>query len=114
MGEQAVVDAVVERFVNRVRGALKVHKIILYGSRARGDSLNESDYDMIIVSDDFRGLPFCERIVWMYRYFPVGEYGFEPLCYTREEFKRKSEQICIVREAIREGIEVFSAEREIQ
>ena len=33
----------------------------LFGSRARGDSLDVSDWDMVIVSATFISMPFPER-----------------------------------------------------
>jgi len=35
-----------------------------------------------------------------------GPHGIEPLCYTPEEFDRKRQQICVVAEAVKEGVEV--------
>ena len=38
---------------------IKVHKIILFGSRARGDFKEDSDWDILVVVD--RKLSFCEK-----------------------------------------------------
>jgi hypothetical protein len=108
MGKKAtgpVLAPVVTDFARRVRAAFKVDKIILFGSRVRGDYLSESDYDFIIVSDDFKGLPFNRRMTLMYELWD-SSLPIEPLCYTKEEFERKSNQISIVRDAVRDGIEV--------
>ena len=96
---------VVTEFARRVRAAFKVDKIIFFGSRVRGDHLIDSDYDFIIVSDDFKGLPFTRRMTLMYEFWD-SPLPIEPLCYTKEEFERKSNQISIVRDAVREGIGV--------
>lgn len=42
-------------FVNKVRNAFgeRVKKIILYGSRARGDADKESDYDFLVLLEPF-------------------------------------------------------------
>lgn len=80
-------------------------KVILFGSRARGDWLKESDYDFVIVAERFEGVPFVRRPVDLYRYWQ-GRPGAELLCYTPEEFERKRREIGIVREAVREGIEL--------
>lgn len=89
--------------------ALKQHfgaeRVILFGSRARGDWLKESDYDFIVVSPQFEGVHFVRRPVELYRYWK-GHPGVELLCYTPEEFERKRRQISIVREAVREGVEL--------
>ena len=38
---------------------IKVHKIILFGSRARGDFKEDSDWDILVLVD--RKLNFCEK-----------------------------------------------------
>ncbi|TET40057.1 MAG: hypothetical protein E3J65_02140 [Dehalococcoidia bacterium] len=108
MGKKAtwpVADPLVTEFARKVRAAFNVEKIIFFGSRVRGDHLIDSDYDFIIVSDDFKGLPFTERMTLMYEFWD-SNLPIEPLCYTREEFHRKSNQISMVSDAVREGIEV--------
>jgi hypothetical protein len=107
MGKEATrpLDPLVTEFARRVRAAFKVEKIIFFGSRVRGDHLIDSDYDFIIVSDDFKGFPFTERMTLMYDFWD-SSLPIEPLCYTKGEFKRKSSQISVVSEAVREGIEL--------
>jgi predicted nucleotidyltransferase len=95
----------IEDFLERVRRKLKPEKIILFGSRARGEALEESDYDLIIVSRVFENKSMHERIVEVLR-LHEGRIAIEPICLTPEEFERKSREICIVREAVREGIDL--------
>lgn len=108
MGRRKV-TADIEPFVLEFAEALKrnfgAEKVILFGSRARGDWLHESDYDFVVVSRHFEGLPFVRRPVPLYEHWHQWP-GVELLCYTPEEFERKSRQISIVREAVREGIEL--------
>ena len=40
---------------------MKIEQMILYGSRARGDYLKQSDVDVIVVSDAYASVPFFER-----------------------------------------------------
>ena len=46
-------DPVVQEFVTMLRQRLGAHlcQILLFGSRARGDAHNDSDYDMLVVVD---------------------------------------------------------------
>lgn len=48
-------ERVINEFVERVRRTFKerVKRIILYGSRARGDADKESDYDFIVLLEPF-------------------------------------------------------------
>ena len=54
---------VIDRFhrVIEARG-IKLQKIILYGSYANGTNSEESDIDLVIVSDDFSKKGYWERI----------------------------------------------------
>jgi hypothetical protein len=88
--------------VDRIKDEFKPKLVILFGSRARGDYLKDSDYDLIIVSERFKNFDFRERIVKVYELVdrPV---RLDVLCYTPEEFERKKNQICIVKKAVEEG-----------
>ncbi len=83
-------------------------RIIFFGSRIRGDYLEDSDYDVIVVSKAFRGKHFTERSSDVLRLlWKAGIHGdFEILCYTPEELERKKKSLGIVREALKEGIVV--------
>jgi len=51
----------VRRVVEAVRREIPDARIILFGSRARGDYLKTSDIDLIIVSRVFGGMHFSDR-----------------------------------------------------
>jgi len=78
----------------------------LFGSRARGDNFNDSDYDIIIVSPDFANILFTQRIAKMYDFWKHYPLDIEPICYTPEEFEKKKKQIGLVQQAVKEGIEL--------
>ncbi len=44
-------------FIDEVRVRLSPSKVILFGSRARGDSIAGSEYDIIVGSAKYRGVP---------------------------------------------------------
>jgi len=96
---------ITKKFAERIRKTYSPAKIILFGSRARGDHFLKSDFDFIIVSKKFQGTKFITRLSEIYDYWdePV---DIEAICYTPEEFKRKSKQYGIVRKAVEEGIEL--------
>ena len=95
----------VKRFVARVKKDYRIVKAIFFGSRTGKDWLRDSDVDVILVSPDFRGIFFTDRMSRMYAYWK-SKYALEVLCYTPEEFEKKSKQISIVKEALRKGIEI--------
>ncbi|MBI5804285.1 nucleotidyltransferase domain-containing protein [Candidatus Pacearchaeota archaeon] len=80
-------------------------KVILFGSRARGEHLEDSDIDVIVVSKKFNGINFRERIIEAYGMWDKKQ-GLDIICYTPEEFEKKKKQIGIVQEAVKEGIEL--------
>jgi len=97
------IDDRVRNFVERLSSGLDVEEIILFGSRARGDHLIDSDYNFIIVSKDFEGIFFPDRCKLIYKYWDKWDCPVEALCYTPQEFDKKSSEICVVSEAVREG-----------
>lgn len=100
-------DSKIIDFVRRVRKKYNIDKAIFFGSRARGDYFKDSDYDIVLVSADFDKIPFMQRIANMYEFWRHYPLEIEPLCYTPKEFKKKSTQYGIIREAVKEGITVI-------
>ncbi len=98
-------DDRVRSFVERIKQEYRIEKIIFFGSRVRGENLEDSDYDIIVVSKDFQGVFFTDRISELSRYWSH-DIPLEVLCYTPEEFREKSKQISIVREAVRDGLTI--------
>lgn len=99
------VDKWLERFLKIIKEKYSPEKVLIFGSRARGDHLLESDVDMIIVSSQFEGINWIKRIrevsdLW------EGLVLLEPLCYTPHEFEEKRKLIGIVNQAVKEGVEV--------
>ncbi|MGP3667157.1 MAG: nucleotidyltransferase domain-containing protein [Candidatus Bathyarchaeota archaeon] len=79
--------------------------ILLFGSRVSGEYLTDSDIDLIVVSNRFKDVEFVERPANVLRilYREGVKEPLDILCYTVEEFKRKSQEIGIVKEALKTG-----------
>ena len=92
-------------FAARIKKAYSPEKIILFGSRARGDNFKTSDFDFIVVSEKFQETPFLERPSELYDYWNEA-IDIEAICYTPQEFARKIKQHGIVRNAVKEGVEL--------
>lgn len=88
-----------------IKKEFKPEKIILFGSRARGDNLKTSDIDLIVVSKKFEGVDWRKRMINVFGDWDKKQM-LEPICYTPEEFEKKKKQIGIVRQAVKEGIEL--------
>ena len=93
----------IKDFIEKVKKVFEPEVMIIFGSRARGDELRESDYDMIIVSEKFRGINFVRRMEKVYKLWDLDERA-DIICYTPEEFEEKKKQIGLVRRAVEEGI----------
>lgn len=92
-------------FKKRINKDIHISKMLLFGSLARGNYRRWSDIDLLVVSKDFRNIKKVRRPVRLYGYWTY-KYPVEFLCYTPEEFKRLSKRVTIVREAVKEGIEI--------
>lgn len=104
MDEEAV--ARINGFLKKVGERYHLQQAILFGSRARGDHFQHSDVDLLLVSEDFAGIPFPDRPSPLYVYWN-DDLPLEILCYTPEEFERKRQAIGIVRDAVQEGIHLI-------
>ena len=103
MGRLGIDRQGLDLFLDRVNRVFLLERALLFGSRARGDELEDSDYDLLLVSWEFRALSFSDRTVRVSEYWPLPE-TLEILCYTPQELEEKKTQISIVAEAEREGI----------
>ena len=62
MDKKAVIE-IVDRFRRKIEEqGIKPQKVILYGSHATGMPAAESDIDVVIISEDFGGKSFWERV----------------------------------------------------
>ena len=94
---------ILKKHLKFLKKTFNPEKIILFGSRARGDNLEESDFDLIIVSEKFKDIDFRERMIKAYGNWDKKE-GLDVICHTPEEFEKKKKQIGIVQKAIEAGI----------
>jgi len=63
MGKKAVLNAL-RRFRQALEGqGVKVTRMVLFGSWAGGRPREGSDIDVVVVSEDFAGKTFWERVV---------------------------------------------------
>jgi uncharacterized protein len=100
-------DPLVARFVRellpKLRARFQPTQVIVFGSRARGEALLESDLDLLIVSERFRDIRFLDRSVAVLQELDP-PFGMDVLCYTPEEFGRKRDELGIVSEAVETGL----------
>ena len=94
---------ILKKHIDFLKKSFNPEKIILFGSRARKDHLEESDFDLIIISNRFKNMNFRERISKAYGMWDKKQ-NLDIICYTKQEFEKKKKQIGIVQQAAKEGI----------
>lgn len=108
MGREKSLIATFRRFLKVV--GVRVERAYLFGSRISGEPLKYSDLDAVIVSNDFEGQNFFDRMSFITKkWFEKdgrAEVTLEPLCYTPKEFTEKSKRIGLVSEAVKTGIRI--------
>jgi predicted nucleotidyltransferase len=99
----------VERFVNQLNRALKVERVVLFGSHAYGRPHEWSDIDVAVVSPAFAGLGRVARLEWLERVAWEAETpAVEPVGFTWEEYVEASD-LSLLGEVRARGIVVYDA-----
>jgi predicted nucleotidyltransferase len=55
------IDSIIHSFLDSIKNEIRIDKVFLFGSYARGTSSKYSDIDLAIVSRDFEGVRFFDR-----------------------------------------------------
>lgn len=99
-------DTVLERIIEycrRVSKEFKLRKVLLFGSRSRGDFYPHSDIDLLLVSDDFPQDWFKRQA----RLHFLKSKQIEPIGYTTVEIdKMLKEGNTFIKAVFREGKEI--------
>jgi Nucleotidyltransferase domain. len=93
------------RFLKRLKRELGVVEVYIFGSRAYGNPLLESDLDMIMVSEEFGKRSFIENMELLSRMWD-GSFTVEMFPYTPEQLRKYAERKTVVSEALRKGIRI--------
>ena len=98
---------IVDTFALLIKKKLSVHRIELFGSRARGDADPDSDMDLLVIVDDLSAEveDYISECAW--------EAGFKhgivlvPVVFTRDEWENSPERYSLLAEVIRaEGVHI--------
>jgi hypothetical protein len=104
-----------ERYVRRIGDRWAIQRALLGGARvadARGAPAQRErgpEYVVVLVSDNFDGVPWLERVYVAGTLWDSYEMGApaDIHAYTCAEFERKREQLASVREASENGLELL-------
>ena len=100
------INTLVAAYLSTFPSEVRVDSVFLFGSFARGDQREDSDVDLLILSDDFKEMPFIKRLELLskLRNHPMtGEVAMDIFGYTPEEFERLENESVIMRQAKKEG-----------
>ncbi|HLC84356.1 MAG TPA: nucleotidyltransferase domain-containing protein [Candidatus Nanoarchaeia archaeon] len=92
-------------FVRSIKKQFAPTKIILFGSRARGQGGKWSDYDLLILSDSFSKLSYLERLSQVYKFHPR-TIPLDVICLTPKEYNQRKREPTIISEIAKEGVEL--------
>lgn len=102
----AIEKEILDKFLKLLSKKTRVHRLILFGSRARGDADSHSDMDVIVVLGSKRNRElrdFVSDCAW--------EAGFEhgivvvPVLFSQEEWETGPERFSLLAQAVEsEGI----------
>jgi len=97
-----------KKFKNELSKKYKLKHLILFGSRATNKNKKNSDYDLIVVSPDFKDIEWRKRQISLYPLWDFGlfEKGADFICYTPDEFEKMRKKSFLCKKATEEGIEI--------
>jgi len=93
------------RFLKRLKRELGAVEVYIFGSRAYGTPLLESDLDMIVVSEEFGRRDFVENMELLSRMWD-GSFSIEMFPYTPEQIEKYAEKKTVISEALKKGIRI--------
>jgi predicted nucleotidyltransferase len=74
-------------------------KILLFGSRIKGTADEDSDIDVIVVSNAFATIPFIERMSLILKMIRFPKH-IDFICYSPEEFERLKNKSSVLMDAL--------------
>ncbi len=91
LGDNRPIMERLEKFLCTANASVSFTKVLLFGSTARGTRKAESDVDLVVISEDFQGVPELERSGRLLDMWPYSEH-LQVLAYTPEEFEQVKER----------------------
>jgi predicted nucleotidyltransferase len=93
--DKSTVLNIINRFGKALESkGIKIEKMILFGSCAKGIPEPESDVDLVVISENFNGKNFWERIDILTDALNEVFEPIEAIAMTPEEWERGDSMIC--------------------
>lgn len=101
-------DQVLKHITTTIVSQFHPRRIILFGSRGRGDAQPDSDYDVLVEMET--DLPFHQRMSRIYEAFGFHQVPMDVLVFTPEEMEQeRSKVFSVAKIAEREGTVLYDA-----
>ena len=94
------------KYLDTIKTTYNPKGLWFFGSMISGNAKEESDLDLVLVSDKFKGRKFIYRMGNFLKIYDFPKH-LDALCYTPDEFEKKKQEIGIVREAIETGEKII-------
>lgn len=107
MSTDITVEDIKEHIEDMVENVdIDINKVIIFGSTARGERTEESDTDLIIISEEYPEEQIYERVTRFYKEWDSTKYGpVEFLCLKPTEWdNKKNKEYSVYNDAEKEGI----------
>ena len=98
-------QGLIENHIKFIQSNFSPKQIILFGSRARGDHLKQSDVDLLVISTMFENMNFRKRVVALYGNWEHSQ-NLDCIGLTPQEFEERKNELSIIGSAYKEGIEI--------
>lgn len=85
--DTATIQTQLEKFLKRISATIHVENLIIFGSYAWGKPTEESDIDVIVVSDDFKKIRIDKRDTILENSAQGITPKIQPWGFTRKEFR---------------------------
>lgn len=106
----AVKKIILEYICNLGALGISVHKVIIFGSQAKGTFTEDSDIDIAVISNEFEKMGLWEKAKYLGRAARGIPYPIEVIGFSPSQFE-KSEQGTLIDEVKRSGVEINARKR---
>ena len=107
------IKKIIKVYLKKFPKDIKVKGVFLFGSYVREEAGKHSDVDIIIISPDFKKLPFLKRLELLSHIYGSSDVSrlvpMDILGYTPEEFKEIDKESIVMKEAKKEGKMIYKA-----
>jgi predicted nucleotidyltransferase len=102
-------DRLIEKYrkdaLPKLMKEFKPDKVILFGSRAKGNAQKSSDIDLIVIAPFFKDIPFLKRMPLVLKKVPFPSH-VDYICYTREEYENIKDASSVIMDAREQSVEL--------